>query len=69
MRKPLPTLRPLRMTVREEMLNANQTCHGRIFFALVDCVFALACNSFNTLSVAAGAAIEFLRPAVAGGMS
>lgn len=56
----------MRMTVREDMLNGYQTCHGGIIFALADSAFAFACNSYGTLSVAAGASIEFLRPAVAG---
>jgi acyl-CoA thioesterase len=56
----------MRMTVREDMLNGYQTCHGGIIFALADSAFAFACNSYNTLSVAAGATIEFLRPAIEG---
>jgi acyl-CoA thioesterase len=56
----------MRMTVREDMLNGYQTCHGGFIFALADSAFAFACNSYNTLSVAAGASIEFLRPAIAG---
>ena len=56
----------MRMTVREDMLNGYQTCHGGFIFALADSAFAFACNSYNTLSVAAGACIEFLRPAMVG---
>jgi acyl-CoA thioesterase len=53
----------MRMRIREDMLNGHQTCHGGLIFALADSTFAFACNSHNRLSVAAGASIEFLRPA------
>lgn len=52
----------LRMTVREEMLNGHQICHGGFIFALADSTFAFACNSRNRVTVAAGASIEFLKP-------
>ena len=56
----------LRLTVRDDMLNGYQTCHGGIVFALADSAFAFACNSYDTLSVAAAASVEFLRPAYVG---
>lgn len=55
-----------RMTVRELHLNGHAICHGGFIFTLADSTFAYACNSHNKLSVAAGASIEFLRPAMLG---
>lgn len=53
----------LRMAVREPMLNGHQICHGGFIFTLADSTFAYACNSHNKVTVAAGASIEFLKPA------
>ena len=35
----------MNMTVRADMLNGHQTCHGGFIFALADSTFAFACNS------------------------
>lgn len=51
------------MRVRHEMTNGHGICHGGLVFALADSAFAYACNSHGDNTVAAGAAIEFLRPA------
>jgi acyl-CoA thioesterase len=56
----------IRMTVREPMLNGHQICHGGFIFTLADSTFAFACNSRNLATVAAGASIEFLKPAQLG---
>ncbi|MCG2595594.1 hydroxyphenylacetyl-CoA thioesterase PaaI [Ramlibacter sp. XY19] len=56
----------LRMAVREPMLNGHKICHGGFIFTLADSTFAYACNSHNKVTVAAGASIEFLKPAHAG---
>ena len=56
----------LRMTVREPMLNGHKICHGGFIFTLADSTFAYACNSHNKVTVAAGASIEFLKPAQLG---
>ena len=53
----------MRMTVRAEQLNGHQICHGGFIFTLADSTFAFACNSHNKNAVAAGASIEFLKPA------
>lgn len=50
------------MTVRADMLNGHGTCHGGMVFTLADSAFALACNSYNAVTVAAGASIDFLAP-------
>lgn len=52
----------MRMKVRREMLNGHEICHGGFIFTLADSTFAFACNSHNKVTVAAGCAIEFLRP-------
>lgn len=52
----------MRMTVRENMLNGHQICHGGLIFTLADSTFAFACNSYNKVAVAAGCSIEFLKP-------
>ena len=56
----------IRMTVRDMHLNGHQICHGGFIFTLADSTFAFACNSYNRNTVAAGASIEFLKPAHAG---
>ena len=53
----------MRMTVRAPMLNGHKICHGGLIFTLADSTFAYACNSRNKVTVAAGASIEFLKPA------
>lgn len=53
----------IRMTVQERHLNGHQICHGGFIFTLADSTFAFACNSYNRNTVAAGASIEFLKPA------
>jgi acyl-CoA thioesterase len=55
-----------RMTVREDMLNGFDVCHGGLIFALADTAFAFACNGYDDLTYAAQADIEFVRPATKG---
>ena len=52
------------MTVREDMLNGHDLCHGGLISTLADSAFAFACNSYNELTVASGFSIDLLRPAV-----
>jgi acyl-CoA thioesterase len=51
------------MRVRRDMVNGHGICHGGLVFALADSAFAFACNSHGDNTVAAGASIEFLKPA------
>ena len=51
------------MRVRADMVNGHRICHGGLVFALADSAFAFACNSHGDNTVAAAAAIEFLKPA------
>jgi acyl-CoA thioesterase len=58
----MPGRAVMRMTVRAEMLNGHEICHGGFIFTLADSTFAFACNSRNKSTVAAGCSIEFLKP-------
>ena len=53
----------LSMTVRDDMLNGHDLCHGGLIATLADSAFAYACNSHNVLTVASGFAIDLLAPA------
>jgi acyl-CoA thioesterase len=55
-----PGFARLRMTVRSDMVNGHGICHGGIVFALADSAFAVACNTYNAVTVAAAASIDFL---------
>lgn len=50
------------MTVREDMTNGFDICHGGLIFTLADTAFAFACNAYNDVTVAGSGTIEFLRP-------
>ena len=56
----------LRMTVRDDMLNGHQSCHGGMIFSLADSAFAFACNACNRVTVALGAQISFVGLAKSG---
>lgn len=58
-----PGVAELRMTVRHDMLNGHQTCHGGMIATLADSAFAFACNSYNELTVASGFSVDLLAPA------
>ena len=53
----------LSMTVREDMVNGHELCHGGLIFTLADSAFAFACNTYNSVTVASAANVEFLLPA------
>jgi acyl-CoA thioesterase len=42
------------MTVREDMLNGHNICHGGFITTLADTAFAFACNAYNEVTVASG---------------
>jgi acyl-CoA thioesterase len=48
------------MRVTASMLNGHAVCHGGYVFTLADTAFAYACNSYDRLTLAAAASIEFL---------
>jgi acyl-CoA thioesterase len=56
----------LRMRVTDEMVNGYGSAHGGYLFVFADTAFACACNSHGPKTVAAGADITFVAPAVAG---
>ncbi len=58
-----PAYARLTMSVREDMLNGHQSCHGGLIFALADSAFAFACNSHNQIAVGAACSIDYLAPA------
>ena len=51
------------MTVRRDMVNGHDICHGGMIFTLADTAFAHACNSRNHVTVASGCMIDFVAPA------
>ena len=52
----------LRMTVTDDMVNGHAIGHGGYTFTLAASAFAFACNSYNRVTVAAGAEIRFRAP-------
>src|SRR6059058_1426752 len=54
------------MPVRDDMLNGHGICHGGYVFTLADTAFAFACNTYDDVTVAAGADVAFLAPVHAG---
>ena len=50
------------MTVRDDMVNGHAIGHGGLTFALADSAFAVACNSYNRITLAASCEIRFLAP-------
>ena len=61
-----PGTATLSMTVRDDMLNGFDICHGGFITTLADSAFAFACNSHNELTVASGISIDIVAPGRAG---
>jgi acyl-CoA thioesterase len=51
------------MTVRADMVNGHDICHGGFVFLLADSAFAYACNGYDVNTVAASCDISFVRAA------
>ena len=51
------------MTVRADMVNGHDLCHGGFICTLADSAFAFACNTHGTVTVASGFEIDFLESA------
>ena len=49
-----PGTATLTMTVRDDMLNGHDICHGGLMTMLADSAFAYACNAYNEVTVASG---------------
>ena len=58
-----PGTATLAMTVREEMLNGHDICHGGLVTTLADSAFAFACNAYNEVTVAAGFDVNLMAAA------
>ena len=58
----------IQMELRQEMLNGFGIAHGGMIFAFADTAFAIACNAPDdeSVTVASGVDINFLRPAKQG---
>ena len=56
----------LRLTLTEEHLNFNGSCHGGVIFTLADTAFGLASNSHGTVAAGIDAHITFLLPSRVG---
>jgi acyl-CoA thioesterase len=50
----------LLMTVREDMVNGWDLCHGGLIASLADSAFAVACNSRGHVTVASGFDVSFV---------
>src|SRR5690606_33539355 len=61
-----PGFARLSMTVRDDMVNGHDICHGGITFSLADTAFAYACNARNDVAVAASCNITYTNPAKRG---
>jgi acyl-CoA thioesterase len=55
-----PGTATLSMTVREDMINGWDLCHGGLIASLADSAFAFACNSRGTMTVASGFDVTLL---------
>ena len=53
----------LAMTVRDDMLNGHDICHGGLITTLADSAFAFACNAYNELTVASGFDVNLIAAA------
>ncbi|MGI9026672.1 MAG: hydroxyphenylacetyl-CoA thioesterase PaaI [Burkholderiaceae bacterium] len=58
-----PGCATLTMTVREDMLNGHDICHGGLITTLADSSFAFACNSYNELTFASWFSVDLVAPA------
>lgn len=58
-----PGTATLTMTVREDMLNGHDICHGGLVTTLADSAFAFACNAYNEITVASGFDVNLIAAA------
>jgi acyl-CoA thioesterase len=50
------------MTVTAQMVNGHRIAHGGYVFLVADTAFAVACNSYGAVTIAAGCDIDFVAP-------
>jgi phenylacetic acid degradation protein PaaD len=55
-----------RLSVTATMVNGHAIAHGGYVFLLADTAFAFACNTYGQVTVARGADITFVAPALEG---
>jgi acyl-CoA thioesterase len=53
----------MKMSVRKDMINSLNVCHGGMIFLLADTAFGYACNSHNQVTMALGCSIDYVNPA------
>ncbi len=58
----------LSMPVRADMIQGHGTCHGGYIFTLADSAFAVACNTYNQVTIGLGCSIDYIAPALMGDM-
>jgi acyl-CoA thioesterase len=58
-----PGTATLTMTVRHDMVNGHDLCHGGLIATLADSAFAYACNAYNEVTVASGFDINLIAAA------
>ncbi len=56
----------IKMTVMDQHMNFNGTCHGGVLFSLADTAFGLASNAHGVIAAAVHADIAFCAPVRAG---
>lgn len=56
----------LSMPVRADMIQGHGTCHGGYLFTLADSAFAVACNTYNQVTIGLGCSIDYIAPAFMG---
>lgn len=56
----------LEMTVMDQHINFNGTCHGGVLFSLADTAFGLASNAHGVIAAAVHADIAFCAPVRSG---
>ncbi|HJV68009.1 hydroxyphenylacetyl-CoA thioesterase PaaI [Ideonella sp.] len=61
-----PGTATLTMTVRDDMLNGHDICHGGLVTTLADSTFAFACNAYNEVTVASGFDVNLVAAAKLG---
>ncbi|PGM69912.1 phenylacetate degradation protein [Bacillus cereus] len=54
------------LEVQSHMLNAHETVHGAVIYALADHAFSVACNAYGKTSLGLSTTIQFIESAKAG---
>ena len=54
------------LLIQSHMLNAHNTVHGAVIYALADHVFSVACNAYGKVSVGISTTVQFMAAAQLG---